>query len=150
MILVKDLWIHNILHKLSPIDLFHFQQTSKQAWMLTQSFQPLLNKWKQLYSTRTLDVCLRESSKTGHKDLVHFFIDKGANDWNEGLEGASQGGHKDLVQFFIDKGADKWNGGLEYATLGGNKDLGEYHVPLCGEKLFEFLIPLRASSVLHR
>ncbi len=40
----------------------------------------------------------------GHKDLVDFFIAKGANDWNLGMRHAASGGHKDLVDFFVAKG----------------------------------------------
>ena len=40
----------------------------------------------------------------GHKDLVEFFISKGANDWNWGMRGAAEGGHQDLVDFFVAKG----------------------------------------------
>ena len=40
------------------------------------------------------------ASLGGHKDLVDFFIEKGANNWNGALRGASEGGHKYLVDFF--------------------------------------------------
>ena len=39
----------------------------------------------------------------GHKDLVDFFISKGANNWYQGMKGAAEGGHKDLVDFFKQK-----------------------------------------------
>ena len=32
-------------------------------------------------------------------------IEKGANTWNWGLEGACKGGHRDLVNLMIEKGA---------------------------------------------
>ena len=123
MNLIKDLWSHHILPLLSPIDLCHFQLTSKHAFQLTQSFQPLLTRWKIHVLTRSLNWCLNQASDEGHKDLVKLFINKGANNWNDGLYGASRGGHKDLVQLFIDKGADDWGYGLYGASRGGHKDL---------------------------
>jgi len=41
----------------------------------------------------------------GHLELVEFFIEMGANDWNSGMTGAARGRHKELVKFFISKGA---------------------------------------------
>ena len=48
------------------------------------------------------------ASKGGHRDLVEFFIAKGATVWNFGMNGAAKGGHRDLVEFFIAKEANKW------------------------------------------
>ena len=69
----------------------------------------------------------------GHKDLVEFFISKGADDWNEGMQYAAIGGHKDLVEFFISKGLESnpdylfdWVWGMRYASEGGHKDLVEF------------------------
>ena len=59
----------------------------------------------------------------GHRDLVYFMINKGANDWNMGLKYSCWGGHRDLVDFMIEKGADDWNSGLFYACLRGYRDL---------------------------
>ena len=39
----------------------------------------------------------------GHKDLVEYFISKGANDWNMGVRYAAHGDHKDLVEYFQQK-----------------------------------------------
>ena len=46
---------------------------------------------------------LIEVAKGGHKDLVKFFISKGANGWVWGMAGAAEGGHNDLVEFFKTK-----------------------------------------------
>ena len=54
----------------------------------------------------------------GHRDLVHFVIEYGANDWNLGLQGSCQYGHRYLVDFMVEKGANDWDGGLNYACLG--------------------------------
>jgi hypothetical protein len=126
MNLIKDLWSHHILPLLSPIDLCHFQLTSKHAFQLTQSFQPLLTRWKIHVLTRSLNWCLNQASDEGHKDLAQLFIDKGADDWGYGLYGASRGGHKDLVLFLIDKGANLWNWGLAGASEGGHRELIQF------------------------
>jgi hypothetical protein len=47
-------------------------------------------------------------------------IDRGADNWNWGLEGACQGGHPGLAQLMIDKGANDWNYGLEGACQMGH------------------------------
>jgi hypothetical protein len=44
-----------------------------------------------------LNWALEGASKGGHKDLIEFFIDKGAYDLNRGLYGASFGGYNNLV-----------------------------------------------------
>ena len=50
-------------------------------------------------------------------------IEKGATNWNRGLEGACYGGHRGLVDLMIEKGADCWNGGLSYACENDHRDL---------------------------
>jgi len=69
---------------------------------------------------------LGEAAKGGHKDLVEFFISKGASEWDEGMWDAAQGGHKDLVDFFISKGASDWDGGMRGAAREGHKDLIDF------------------------
>lgn len=60
------------------------------------------------------DGALKYVAKSGRKDWVDLVIDKGANDWVSGLEGAVEGGHLDLVKFFTTKKAgrsvDKYSG----------------------------------------
>ena len=64
----------------------------------------------------------------GDKDLIYFYVSKGANDWNKGMLYAARGGYKDLVDFFILKGAKRWNTGLENAARGGHKDLVDFFI----------------------
>ena len=61
-----------------------------------------------------------------YKNLIDFFIEKGADYWNLGMYGAALGGHKELVDFFIEKGADDWNWGMRGASLGGHKELVDF------------------------
>lgn len=87
--------------------------------------------------------------------LVHYFIYKGATDWqglvqkaasqnnqkmldlihkhnllnpNWGMYGAAIGGHSELVKHFIDKGADQFNWGMYGATKGNHRTLIEYFI----------------------
>ena len=62
----------------------------------------------------------------GHRDIVDFFIVKGAWDWNGGMFWAAGGGHRDLVDFFIEKGATDWWLGKDWAAMGGNQTLVEF------------------------
>ena len=49
------------------------------------------------------------AAKGGHRELVDFFISKGANDWNWAMAYATKGGHQELVDLFISKGANDWD-----------------------------------------
>ena len=69
----------------------------------------------------------------GHKELVEFFIEKGANMWNRGMMYAAEGGHKELVDFFIEKGANTWNWGMHRAAIGGHQQLVEFFIEKCIE-----------------
>ena len=71
---------------------------------------------------------LDRAAETGDRELVDFFISKGANDWDDALVMASEGGHKELVDFFISKGAKKWNAALSAAAEGGHKELVDFFI----------------------
>ena len=97
--------------------------------------KPNWTTWKELYlkivyyldgSTDDWNKGMKGAAKGGHKNLVDFFISKGANNWNWGMNYAAEGGHKDLVDFFISKGANNWDLGIRYATEGGHKDLVDF------------------------
>jgi hypothetical protein len=51
--------------------------------------------------------CLQYFAIQGNVPLVKLAIKKGADDWDLGMMGAAQGGHKDLVDFFIELGANE-------------------------------------------
>ena len=95
--------------------------------LITMEFMDCRSMAK-LYVRYGLDINkgMHGAAKGGHKDLVDFFIEKGANDWNSGMRGAANGGHKDLVDFFIKKGANDWNSGMYAAANGCHKDLVEF------------------------
>ena len=49
--------------------------------------------------------------------------------WDRGLRYACQGGHRDLVDFMIENGADYWSEGLKGACRGGLRDLVDLMMP---------------------
>jgi len=49
--------------------------------------------------------------------------------WDRGLRAACQGGHRDLVDFMIENGADYWSEGLKGACRGGLRDLVDLMMP---------------------
>ena len=73
---------------------------------------------------------LEGACQGGHQELAQWMIDLGSKDWNEGLFGACRGGHKELAQWMIDLGANNWNWGLEGACEGGFKDLAQWMIDL--------------------
>ena len=83
---------------------------------------------KFLTSTKDVNEGLRLAAKYNNPSLIEYYIGKGANNWDLGMEGAAQGGHKDLIEYFIGKGADDWDSGMEGAAQGGHKDLVEYYI----------------------
>ena len=66
---------------------------------------------------------LIDAARAGNVELVNYFISRGANKWEWGLQGAAQGGHRNLVDFFIEKGAHFWKGALKAAKKGGHQEL---------------------------
>jgi hypothetical protein len=57
-------------------------------------------------------------------DLVEFFIvDKGADNWNLGLNYAAEKGQRETVDFFINKGANDWFGSICSAAENGHRDI---------------------------
>ena len=50
----------------------------------------------------------------------------GTKDWNDGMYFAARGGHRDLIEFFIAKGANNWDTGMQYAKSTGHRDLVEF------------------------
>ena len=100
--------------------------------------KPTLTKWRELYlkvvyyldGSTDWNIGMEFAAKKGDKDLVDFFISKGANYWNKGMLCAVQGGHKDLVEFFISKGSDdwNWNWGMYGAAKRGHQDLVDFFI----------------------
>jgi len=98
-------------------------KSSEKTWR--KFYLSIVHYWNKAEDN---NFAMNGAAKEGHKDLVEFFIEKGANDWNAGMNGAARGGHKDLVEFFISKGADDWNYGMWGAAKGGHKDLVNFFI----------------------
>jgi hypothetical protein len=91
--------------------------------------------WKENYliltyysNKYTPNKAMEKVAEKGRIDLVDFFIEKGADDWNWGMRGAARGGHKELVDFFIEKGANDWDWGMYGAAEGGHKELVDFFI----------------------
>lgn len=67
------------------------------------------------------------SIQFGQKEVTKFLIEKGANDWNMGIQAALSTRNPDmsLVTFFMKKGATK-NGSLKGASMGGHVKLVQF------------------------
>ena len=145
----KDI-ISLLVNELEDKDLFEFSKISKRGNRISDHEHSWMNriiryypkafklknkerKWKDYYlqivnymEKYNLNDAMAMGAKGGHKELVEFFIEKGADEWNEGMEYAARGGHKDLVDFFISKGATDWNWGMNNAAKGGHKELVDF------------------------
>ena len=144
----KDI-ISLIANELEDKDLFEFTKISKRgnricdhehSWMnriiryYPEAFKlknkDINRKWKEYYlqiinyNEYNVNWGMKVAAEGGHRDLVEFFITKGANFWNSGMVFAARGGHKDLVEFFIEKGANDWGWVMMYG--GGHKDLIDF------------------------
>ena len=75
----------------------------------------------------SLDDILYHISIEGIKnlDLIRFFLVRGAN-INRGLLGAATAGHKNLVNFFVNNGANDLFAGYLVASLSGNEEIAQY------------------------
>ena len=100
--LSRDVIYYCIAPHLSAISLASLSGVSTGLFHLLRD-HPKLKQWKDYTSSKPLNGCLYEASKEGHRELVEFFIAKGATDWDEALCYASKGGHRDLVEFFEEK-----------------------------------------------
>ena len=71
-----------------------------------------------------LDDALQHACENGHIDVIHFLLEKGADDFERALNYACEGGHFDIANFFISKIQNNgeqidWNNNLEWACEGG-------------------------------
>ncbi len=69
------------------------------------------------------DWAMQSAAKGGHAELVRFFVEKGATNWNWAMLWASECGHAELVRFFAEKGATDWNSCIHAAERGGHANL---------------------------
>lgn len=76
------------------------------------------------YNDKYKGGALYELSKKGIKnfDLINFYLVRGS-DVNMGMLGAVTGGHKDLVEYYIERGANDFINGYLNAQKIGRQDL---------------------------
>ena len=70
-----------------------------------------------------LNYPLRLACVSGNIKIVQLLISKGADDWNNGLEGACFRGNFEILDLMISKGANNWNDGLIQGCFGGQKEI---------------------------
>lgn len=78
------------------------------CWQLKTFFESTynLNIWRDAIEREMWILGLAYAARAGRRDLLDFFILKGADNWYMGLNNAALGGHRDLVDFFISKGVN--------------------------------------------
>jgi hypothetical protein len=69
------------------------------------------------------DDVLECATQVGEEKIISYLIEKGANNWNEGLFGAIKGNNKNLFDYFISLGADNWYVALLEAIDTRNKEM---------------------------
>src|SRR5690625_5234639 len=77
---------------------------------------------------RHLNSFLLESIKTNNKELISFFLYKGANCFNDALVEATRINNKDLIWELINRGADDYESALIEATEVNNRELIDFFI----------------------
>jgi hypothetical protein len=80
----------------------------------------LFRAWGESLKLKFMEAC-----RLGHRELVILMIQKGADDWDIGLNIACQRGHRELVELMVQKGTNNWDFGLWGACEGGQRYLAE-------------------------
>ena len=113
---MDDLVMTNILRFLDQKSLIICYSVNPQFQRCTQSLIKV--NWNNFFL----------ACQQGDRNLIQWMIEKGANYWNYGLEGACQGGHRKLAEWMIEKGATYWDYGLYGACRGGHRELAEWMI----------------------
>ena len=71
-------------------------------------------------SRETANRLMLVATQMENRNLIEYFISKGADDFNHAMARAAKAGNMQLVNFFISKGADDWIEGYIWAVSGGN------------------------------
>ena len=134
------------------IDLFNLFSKGMRDYSIKSAVINSGNK-DLIYKLDSIDNHLRDvgtliASRKGDKELINFFLSKGARPSyvligalqgnhldlfqefsktqeippEDGLRHSSYAGNKDLMQLFISRGATDWNDALGFASIGGQKD----------------------------
>lgn len=78
-------------------------------------------------TNKEINQLLYNASKYKDVDIIHYFLDKGANKMY-GMYGAAESGNENIVEFFAKKEVACWNNGMSRAALHGHKHLVDYFI----------------------
>ena len=81
--------------------------------------------------SQPLNVKLYCSVACGNLNLVQFFVERGADDFNGAMEYAAYYGYLYIIKWLVEQGADDSNMGLIYANMGGHQEIVQYFKELC-------------------
>lgn len=70
------------------------------------------------------------AARNNHKDFIDYLLSQKENQFilNKGLEGATEDNNIELIEFFINKGANSFNESLNIASIQGNINLIEFFI----------------------
>jgi Ankyrin repeats (3 copies) len=66
---------------------------------------------------------MNEAARGGQMEIIKLMIEKGATDFNRAMANAALGGHMEIVKFMIEKGATDFNRAMRYAAEGGHMEI---------------------------
>ena len=114
-----------ILSKLNDKDLLSVCVTNKYANRLCNNE----DFWRNRFIAKWGSEYVKYNSENRSWKRFYLLITKylnGTENWDEGMVAASKDGHRDLVDFFIAKGANAWINGMKYAEKSEHQDLVEF------------------------
>ncbi len=100
---------------LSAIVRTYFESRRRDPLFIAQA-----GEYEACFLLKQNDACFRGACFGGQLSIVELMIDRGSNDWNDGLDWACYGGHLTTVELMIARGANNWNTGFARACRGGH------------------------------
>ena len=109
---------------LSPLDKLcqYWSGSDKVINILRAGYKSDTATLESLKDKKHIGIYCTGAAAAGNKELVLQCLDKGATDYNDGLQVAALGGHMDIVQLMLNKGAHP-DYGLSGAAMGGHMDI---------------------------
>ena len=90
--------IRNVIPRyLGVLDIIALSRSSKYLHRLLKN-NSLIRKWQDFTSTHSKNTCMYEAAQGGDLQLVMFFVDKGATDYDLGMCYAAFGGKRGKTQ----------------------------------------------------
>ncbi len=80
------------------------------------------------FLTNNFNMGLKCAAHVGNRELVQFFLDKGADNINQGLCASASNNQLELIKFFISIGADDMNLAMTAAVDTGNLELIKFFI----------------------